>query len=128
MSNTNNIGSLPLKRSHLKSFRCKPLRVLRILSVLLLFFHSVRAESTTLRNRSHDQHNEPSAEWTVMVFMNGDNNLEGAAIQDFQEMRNAGMSNSVNLVVQLDLIGKYQNMGCTQTLRFKVTSDKEPMP
>jgi hypothetical protein len=46
---------------------------------------------------------QPKA-WTVMVYMDGDNSLKGAAIKDFLEM--ASVHNSdVNVVVQFDRAG-----------------------
>jgi len=43
-------------------------------------------------------------QWTFMVFMNADNNLELPAIKDFLEMASVGSTDQVNIVVQLDLI------------------------
>lgn len=40
-------------------------------------------------------------EWTVLVYMNGKNNLEAEAIQDFHEMAAVALSPSVRVVVQL---------------------------
>jgi hypothetical protein len=43
--------------------------------------------------------------WTFMVFVNGDNNLHDAAIDDFGEMAQVGSNDTLNIVVQLDLYG-----------------------
>ena len=43
-----------------------------------------------------------TAEWTVMVYMDGDNNLEAQAIEDFLEMSDVGSTSEVNIVVQMD--------------------------
>ncbi|MEP7198037.1 MAG: clostripain-related cysteine peptidase [Saprospiraceae bacterium] len=67
-------------------------------------------------------------EWTVMVFMNGDNNLEPAALEDFQEMSKIGSNDRVNIIAQMDLIGKYMNVGWTQTLRFRIAQGMNPTP
>lgn len=40
--------------------------------------------------------------WTFMVYMNGDNDLENAAIDDFKEMAQVGSRNRVDIVVQMD--------------------------
>lgn len=40
--------------------------------------------------------------WTVMVFINGDNNLEEWALADVNEMEEVGSDNAVNIVVQVD--------------------------
>jgi hypothetical protein len=42
------------------------------------------------------------AKWTFMVYLDGDNNLEGAAIDDFMEMSSVGSTSNVNIVVQFD--------------------------
>lgn len=47
-------------------------------------------------------YNPALAEWTILVYMNGDNNLELSALRDLNEMEAAGSSERVNVVVQLD--------------------------
>lgn len=47
------------------------------------------------------------ASWTFMVYLDGDNDLEGAAITDFLEMSSVGSSAEVNIVTQLDRISDY---------------------
>jgi hypothetical protein len=71
----------------------------------------------------------PVARWTVMVFMNGDNDLEEYLIADFLEMTKVSNSNLVNIVVQLDRLngaGDYGNW--TDTRRFKIKKDLKPFP
>jgi hypothetical protein len=66
------------------------------------------------------------AEWTILVFMNGDNNLERYAIVDFAEMARVGSTDKVNIVVQFDRIGKYSqgvHPRWTGTLRFRVSKN-----
>ena len=55
------------------------------------------------------------AKWTFMVFMAGDNNLDGAALRDITEMAQAGSTAEVNIIAQLD------RAGATPTRRFKIT-------
>ncbi|MDI3531169.1 MAG: hypothetical protein PWP60_1018 [Candidatus Atribacteria bacterium] len=43
-----------------------------------------------------------SIQWTVMVFLNGDNDLEQAAWADLASMESVGSSNRVKVVVQFD--------------------------
>lgn len=52
----------------------------------------VRASSTS----------KAEASWTFMVYLDGDNNLESYAIDDFLEMSSVGSTASVNVVVQFD--------------------------
>ena len=42
------------------------------------------------------------ADWTVMVYLDADNNLENFGIDDFVEMASVGSTNNVNVVVQFD--------------------------
>jgi hypothetical protein len=52
-----------------------------------------------------------------MVYMAGDNNLDGAALRDIAEMARAGSTKDVNILVQLDRIE--DNL----TRRFRITRD-----
>ncbi len=42
------------------------------------------------------------AKWTFMVYLDADNNLESAGIEDMEEMETAGSTDQVNIVVQMD--------------------------
>ena len=55
------------------------------------------------------------AKWTFLVYMAGDNNLDGAALRDIAEMARAGSTKDVNILVQLDRIE--DNL----TRRFRIT-------
>lgn len=71
------------------------------------------------------------ADWTVMVFMNGDNNLEPFALADFAEMAKVGTTDRVNVLVQFDRIGDYtmwEPNFWTRTHRFRVTRGMRPEP
>ena len=60
------------------------------------------------------QHNG-KAKWTVMVYMAGDNNLDGAALRDIEEMARVGSTKDVNVLVQLDRLED------KKTRRFLIT-------
>ena len=47
-------------------------------------------------------------QWTVMVYMAGDNNLDGAGVVDLEEMKKVGSTNQLNVIVQFDRQGKDQ--------------------
>lgn len=73
-----------------------------------------------------------SAEWTVMVFLNGDNSLEKHAIDDFKEMAGVGSTDKVNIIVQFDRKSKHEENANTvpqwnQCLRFRVQKNMEPV-
>ncbi len=44
--------------------------------------------------------------WTVMVYLAGDNDLDGAGVGDLKEMKKVGSKNGVNIVAQFDRAGK----------------------
>ena len=43
-----------------------------------------------------------SAQWTWLVYMAGDNNLQGAGNDDLAEMKKVGSTADVNVIVQFD--------------------------
>ena len=43
-----------------------------------------------------------AAQWTWLVYMAGDNNLEGAGRDDLAEMKRVGSTAEVNILVQFD--------------------------
>ncbi|MCK4449253.1 MAG: hypothetical protein KAX26_01545, partial [Anaerolineae bacterium] len=63
-----------------------------------------------------------------LVYLDGDNNLEGAGIDDFLEMSSVGSDSGVNIVVQFDRIsGHSTGYGdWTTTKRFLVTPGMTP--
>jgi hypothetical protein len=69
-----------------------------------------------------------AADWTFMVYLDGDNNLEGAGIDDFLEMSSVGSDSNVNIVAQFDRISgedrSFDNW--TDCQRFLVTAGMTP--
>lgn len=63
-----------------------------------------------------------TAEWTIMVFLNGDNNLEPFGLSDYREMIQVGSSEQVNVVVQFDRNGGHASTSpqWKGAYRFKV--------
>jgi Clostripain family len=45
------------------------------------------------------------ADWTIMVYLAGDNNLDGAGVADLREMKKVGSSPAVNVIAQFDRAG-----------------------
>lgn len=83
---------------------------------------------------------ENTAEWTVMVYLDSDNNLESAGIDDINEMEIAGSTSDVNVVVQVDRIpysvlaannqgyaDDASNGNWTNTRRYYITQDFDPL-
>ena|GEM_PF-1106701 len=71
-----------------------------------------------------------SSEWTIMVYLDGDNDLEEYAINDFLEISEVGSDENINIVVQFDRIGgfytdiRYGNW--TESNRFYITKGMTP--
>ena len=93
-------------------------------TALLVTFHA------TAQSSSGSADNRKLAEWTVMIFMNGDNNLEEDALSNFADIAKVGSTDKVNVVVQFDRNGNYAetNPQWTQTLRFLVRKGMDPTP
>jgi len=81
-----------------------------------------------------------TAEWTVMVYLDSDNNLESAGIDDINEMEIVGSTTDVNIVVQVDRIpysvlaannqgyaDDVSNGNWTNTRRYYITQDFDPV-
>lgn len=69
-----------------------------------------------------------ATDWTFMVYLDGDNNLEGAGIDDFNEMEMIGSNDNVKIVVLFDRIPGYDssNGDWTDTRRGLVIGDADP--
>ena len=66
-------------------------------------------------------------QWTVMVYMSADNNLETDGIHDLNEMESVGSTVDVNILAQFDRSPEYDttNGDWTGTKRFYVTKDND---
>ncbi len=70
-----------------------------------------------------------ATEWTVMIFMNGDNNLNQDAMTDFREIARVAIPDKVKVIVQFDRIGKdTEGPKWSQTLRFEMRKNIFPLP
>ncbi len=83
------------------------------------------ATSAPLPTATHDG---ALADWTVLVYMAADNNLEQAALLDMNEMEAAGSSEQVNVLVQIDrAVGESAEQGdWTDTRRYRIVGDADP--
>ena len=64
-------------------------------------------------------------EWTVMVYVNGKNNLMPYALKDMNEMEMIGSTDKVNVVAETGLISGYGAMPWTGTARFLIKKDND---
>ena len=76
---------------------------------------------------AEDEISESPVKWTVLIYMAADNNLEDAAIDDFNELESVGSSDDVNLVVQIDRSSSYDktNGDWSETRRYFIEPDTD---
>jgi len=69
--------------------------------------------------------NENIPEWTFLIYMAADNNLEAAAMDDINEMEYVGSSDEVNIIVQIDRNDGYDRTDgdWTDTRRYLIRQD-----
>ena len=74
------------------------------------------------------QQTQTVAEWTVMVHIAADNNLELAGLSDLNEMEAVGSSPQVNILVQIDRSADYVDLdgNWTEGRRYYVQQDESP--
>ena len=67
-------------------------------------------------------------DWTVMVYLAADNNLEEAGLIDLNEMEAVGSSDQVNILVELDRAHGYTSADgdWTGARRYRVEQDSSP--
>lgn len=68
-----------------------------------------------------------SGDWTVLVFLNADNDLEPYGILNFNQMEKIGSTDNMKIVVQMDRSPGYDssNGNWTGTRRYLVTKDSD---
>jgi uncharacterized membrane protein len=69
-----------------------------------------------------------TANWTYMVYMSADNNLEDEAILNINQMEAVGSTEDVNIVLQLDRSPEWDetNGNWSDTRRYLVSPDDDP--
>lgn len=74
------------------------------------------------------QQTQTVAEWTVMVHIAADNNLELAGLADLNEMEAVGSSPQVNILVQIDRSAEYVDLdgNWAEGRRYYIQQDKSP--
>lgn len=76
-----------------------------------------------------DNGNNPSgrADWTILVFLNADNDLERYGVLNFNQMEQIGSNSRVNIVVQMDRSPGFDstNENWTGTRRYLVRKDND---
>ncbi len=63
--------------------------------------------------------------WTILIYMATDNNLETAAFADIKEMEMVGSTEQVNIIVFVDFLSDLTGYG-SGAVTFNITQDHEP--
>jgi len=87
------------------------------------------ARRTTPRPAAPPAPQASMKDWTFMVFMAADNNLEAGGELDMNEMETVGSNGKVNIVVQLDRSGKFSQdstMKWSGCRRYFIKKDAQP--
>jgi clostripain len=97
-------------------------RALAVLFVILMVLGGLGNLGVDL---AQDKQAPKVADWTFIVYMSADNNLESAGVHDMNEMEVAGSTDRVNVVAQMDRSTGYDttNGDWTTTKRFLVQKD-----
>ncbi len=97
----------------------KKITILILLAILLMPLTSIAAHSTESR---------AGYRWTIMVYLDADNNLESAGISDFNEMEMAGSTDEVAIIVLMDRHPGYDtsNDNWTGARIYLVLHDEDP--
>lgn len=96
------------------------MRSVSLLAVLLLFVALFSLPASA----------PPDKDWTFLVYMDADNNLEGVGIDDFLEMSAIGSTAQVNVVVQFDRARFFDTRygDWWDTRRYYITPGMVPNP
>ena len=98
----------------------------RLTPILLVVILLLPMDAAEIARGSRD---EPTAlpDWTVLMYMAGDNNLEDAAIDDFNELETVGSTDRVNIIAQIDRSKRNDetNGDWTDTRRYRITKDSD---
>ena len=87
----------------------------------------VDESSPSVEDEPPDDDDDSLAEWTVMVYLAADNNLEAAGLTDLNEMEQAGSTDEVNILVELDRAHGYSTADgdWKGARRYRVEADSD---
>lgn len=85
------------------------------------------ASSLPLNLVTTRQDAEGDGAWTILVYLDADNDLETAGIRNFNQMETVGSTKDVRIVVQIDRHPAYDttNGDWTDTRRYLITHDND---
>ena len=84
------------------------------LFVLSLFAGMTTAKTESMPTESVDDETRQVAEWSVLVYLVADNDLDSLTEEDFQELRDGGSSDSVNVLILVDRLYEPAYLYCIE--------------
>src|SRR5262245_7985382 len=75
----------------------------------------------TAREEERKPEEKKPADWTVMVFLAGDNNLSAECVYSLTEMKKANLNGRINVIAQFDPQDEY-----LPSRRYKITNNAVP--
>lgn len=99
-----------------------------LLAIAILIAGCGGGGSGTATDRFKDATGGGDGDWTVLIYLNADNDLERFGILNFNQMEKVGSTDRLKIVVQIDRSPGYDstNDNWTGTRRYLVTKDGDP--
>jgi len=82
--------------------------------VLSLFAGITTGKTESVPTESVDDETRQVAEWSVLVYLVADNDLDSLTEEDFQELRDGGSSDSVNVLILVDRLYEPAYLYCIE--------------
>ena len=100
----------------------KKLKILIFIILFLSLFYGIPIPVNSNNNKLSDPETK---DWTFMVYLDADNNLERDGIGDINEMEMEGSDSNINVIVQIDRISGYDasNGDWTGAKRYNIIKD-----
>ncbi len=103
-------------------------KIMMIITLIMFLLGTTTISVITTGDDQEPSLDEGLAEWTFMVYLAADNNLEGAGVEDVNEMETVGSNDKLNYIVQFDRAEGYDesNDDWKGTKRYRIEKDSEP--
>ena len=82
--------------------------------VLSLFAGMTTGKTEGVSTESVDDETRQVAEWSVLVYLVADNDLDSLTDEDFQELKDGGSSDSVNVLILVDRLYEPAYLYCIE--------------
>jgi len=116
------------EKPNLNSEKTTPIRNINTLIDATISELSMGGSANTHEGLENNSIESTLPQWTFAVYMDGDNDIEAGAINDFEEMARIGSSLNLQIIVLLDRVsgGDNSHGDWTDTRMFYITPESEP--